>query len=49
MSTARRASNLVCALGPVANRNYYGVKCIRLPELLAEIANARDSGTYRER
>ena len=31
-----------------ANRNYYEVKYIRLPDLLVEIAVARGSGTYRE-
>lgn len=39
---------LACALGMAANRNFYEVKYMRLPDLLVEIAIAREAGTYRE-
>lgn len=39
---------LACALGMAANRNFYEVKYMRLPDLLVEIAIARGAGTYRE-
>lgn len=39
---------LACALGVAANRNFYSVRYIRLPDLLVEIAVARREGTYRE-
>lgn len=39
---------LACALGVAANRNFYSVRYIRLPDLLVEIAVARQEGTYRE-
>ena len=31
-----------------ANRNFYTVRYIRLPDLLVEISAARDNGTYRD-
>lgn len=39
---------LACALGVAANRNFYSVRYIRLPDLLVEIAMARRDGTYRD-
>jgi DNA replication protein DnaC len=36
------------ALGMAANRNFYAVKYIRLPDLLAELAISRGDGTYRK-
>ena len=39
---------LACALGVAANRNYYSVKYVRLPDILTEIGIARGDGTYRE-
>jgi len=38
---------LACAFGMAACRNYHTVKYIRLPELLAELALAKTSGTYK--
>ena len=39
---------LACALGMAAVRNFYTVKYIRLPELLTELAIARNNGTYHK-
>ena len=39
---------LACALGMAAVRNFYTVKYIRLPELLTELAIARNNGTFRK-
>ena len=39
---------LACALGMAAVRNFYSVKYVRLPELLTELAIARNNGTYRK-
>ena len=39
---------LACALGMAANRNFYSVRYIHLPNLLVEISVARASGTYRD-
>lgn len=36
------------AFGIAANRNFYTVKYIRLPDLLGELAVARGEGTYRK-
>lgn len=36
------------AIGMAANRNFYTVKYIRLPDLLGELAIARGEGTYRK-
>lgn len=38
---------LACAFGVTANRNYYSVKYVRLPDTLPEISIARGNGTYR--
>jgi len=38
---------LACAFGMAACRNYCSVKYIRLPELLAELALAKNNGTYK--
>ncbi len=37
-----------CALGMAASRNFYTVKYVRLPDLLAELAIARGDGSYRK-
>lgn len=47
-ATGSGKTYLACALGMAANRNFYTVKYIRLPDLLVEIAIARGDGTYRE-
>jgi len=39
---------LACALGMVANRNFYTTRYVRLPNLLAEITMTRGDDTYRE-
>lgn len=39
---------IACALGIAANREFYAVRYIRLPDLLVELAMARSDGTYRE-
>ena len=39
---------LACALGMAANRSFYSVRYIRLPDLLVEISVARANGTYRD-
>lgn len=36
------------AFGMTASRNFYTVKYVRIPDLLAELAIARGSGTYRK-
>ncbi len=36
------------AFGMAANRNFYSVKYLRLPELLGDLAVARGEGTYRK-
>jgi DNA replication protein DnaC len=41
-------SYLGCAFGIAACRNFYGVKYIRLPELLNDLAIARGEGTYKK-
>ena len=47
-ATGAGKSYLACALGNAANRNFYSVKYIRLPDLLVDIALSRADGTYRE-
>jgi len=37
-----------CSLGMAANRNFYTVKYVRLPDLLSELAIARGDGSYRK-
>ena len=39
---------IACALGIAANRNFFPVKYVRLPELLSDLAFAREDGTYRK-
>ena len=39
---------LASALGMAANRSFYAVTYIRLPDLLAELAISRGDGTYRK-
>ncbi|TGE37216.1 AAA family ATPase [Desulfosporosinus fructosivorans] len=39
---------LGCAFGIAANRNFYTVKYIRLPDLLNELAVARGEGIYKK-
>jgi DNA replication protein DnaC len=41
-------SYLGCAFGIAACRNFYGVKYIRLPELLNDLAIARGEGTFKK-
>ena len=47
-ATGTGKTYLACALGMAANRNYYEVKYIRLPDLLVEIAMARATNTYQD-
>jgi DNA replication protein DnaC len=46
--TGSGKSYMACALGMAACQQYYTVKYIRLPELLAELAIARGEGTYKK-
>lgn len=46
-ATGAGKTYLACALGMTANRNFYSVKYLRLPDLLVELAIARGDGTYR--
>jgi DNA replication protein DnaC len=41
-------SYLGCAFGIAACRNFYGVKYVRLPELLNDLAVARGEGTFKK-
>ncbi len=47
-ATGTGKTYLACALGIAANRSFYEVKYVRLPDLLVEIAMARVSNTYQE-
>ena len=47
-ATGTGKTYLACALGIAANRKFYEVKYVRLPDLLVEIALARSDGTYRD-
>lgn len=47
-ATCSGKTYLACALGMAVVRNFLTVKYIRLPELLAELAIARASGTFRK-
>ena len=47
-ATGSGKTYLACALGMAAVRNFYTVKYIRLPELLTELAIARNNGTFRK-
>ena len=46
-ATGAGKTYLACALGMAANRNFYTVKYLRLPDLLVELAISRGDGTYR--
>jgi DNA replication protein DnaC len=39
---------LACALGMAANRDFFAVKYIRLPDLFTDLALARTTNTYRK-
>ena len=39
---------LACALGIAANRNFFPVKYVRLPDLFSDLAIARAKGAYRK-
>lgn len=39
---------IACALGTSANRNFFTVKYTRLPDLLSDLAVARNDGAYRK-
>ncbi len=47
-ATGTGKTYLACALGLVANRHFYEVKYIRLPDLLVEITMARATNTYQD-
>jgi DNA replication protein DnaC len=47
-ATGAGKTYLGCAFGMAATRNFYTVKYIRLPDLLAELAVARGDGSYRK-
>ena len=39
---------LACALGTAANRNFFPVKYVRLPDLFSDLAIARAKGTFQK-
>ena len=39
---------IACALGIAANRNFFTVRYVRLPDLFSDLAVARADGTYRK-
>jgi DNA replication protein DnaC len=45
-ATGSGKTYLASAFGMTASRNFYSVRYVRLPELLAELAFARTEGTY---
>jgi len=47
-ATGAGKTYLACAFGMAACRNYYSVKYIRLPDLLAELAIARADNSFRD-
>ncbi len=47
-ATGSGKTYLTHVFGITANRNFYTVRYVRLPELLAELALARAEGTYRK-
>lgn len=47
-ATGSGKTYMACALGMAASRNFYPVRYVRLPDLLAELAIARGDGTYRK-
>ena len=47
-ATGTGKSYISCALGIAANRNFYSVKYMRLPDLFSDLAIARDEGNYQK-
>lgn len=47
-ATGAGKTYLASALGMAANRNFYSVRYVRLPDLLAELAISRGDGSYRK-
>lgn len=47
-ATGAGKTYLASALGMAANRSFYAVRYIRLPDLLAELAISRGDGAYRK-
>lgn len=47
-ATGAGKTYLASALGMAANRSFYAVRYVRLPDLLAELAISRGDGTYRK-
>lgn len=47
-ATGSGKSYMACALGMEACKRYYNTKYIRLPDLLLELENARQSATYKK-
>ncbi len=47
-ATGSGKTYLACALGMAAVRNFFTVRYVRLPDLLAELSIARGNGTYRK-
>ncbi len=47
-ATGSGKTYLACALGTSAIRKFLSVRYVRLPELLTELAIARENGTYRK-
>jgi len=47
-ATGAGKTYLASALGMAANRNFYAVRYVRLPDLLAGLAISRGDGTYRK-
>jgi len=47
-ATGAGKTYLASALGMAANRNFYAVRYVRLPDLLSELAISRGDGTYRK-
>jgi DNA replication protein DnaC len=47
-ATGSGKSYMACALGMAACKQFYSVKYIRLPELLAELAIARGDGSFKK-
>lgn len=47
-ATGSGKTYISCAFGMAANRNFYMVKYVRLPDLLNDLAISRGDGTYRK-
>ena len=47
-ATGSGKSYMACALGMEACKRYYTTKYIRLPDLLLDLENARQTGTYKK-